>query len=145
MQKAYDANWGIRMLGLGPLPFNMGGINILALTDSPRDIKPDELNEKAFKLKNGTSRKIRAHNYFLIRQFIIRTGKESFFPTVEPGQREVLVKDKQDNLRYTIYISDEKLKGYNHIYGDFPSRYVFIRVVDQEGKIVKFGQLIYYP
>ena len=49
--KAYDANWGIRMLGLEPLPFNMGGINILALTDSPRDIKPDELDEKAFNLK----------------------------------------------------------------------------------------------
>ena len=144
MQKAYDANWGIRMLGLGPLPFNMGGINILALTDSPRDIKPDELDEKAFQLKN-VSRKIREHNYFLIRQFIIRTGKESFFPMVEPGQREVLVKDKQDNLRYTIYISDEKKKGYNHIYGRFPNRYVFIRVVDQEGKNLKFGQLIYYP
>ena len=132
------------MLGLGPLPFNMGGINILALTDSPRDIKTDELDEKAFKLKN-VSRKIRAHNYFLIRQFIIRTGKESFFPTVEPGQKEVLIKDKQDNLCYTIYISDEKKKGYKHIYGGFPSRYIFIRVVDQDGKNVKFGQLIYYP
>ena len=132
------------MLGLEPLPFNIGGINILALTDSPKDIKLDELDEKGFQLKN-VSRKIRAHNYFLIRQFIIRTGKESFFPTVEPGQREVLVYDKEDNLRYTIYISDEKLKGYNHIYGGFPSRYVFIRVVDQEGKNVKFGQLMYYP
>ena len=132
------------MLGLGPLPFNKGGINILALTDSPRDIKPDELDEKAFQLKNAT-RKIRAYNYFLISQFIILTGKESFFPTVEPGQREVLVKDKQGNLRYTIYISDKKKKGYKHIYGGFPSHYVFIRVVDQEGKNVKFGQLVYYP
>ena len=131
------------MLGLEPLPFNRGGINILALTDFPRDIKPEELDEKAFKLKNAT-RKIKAHNYFLIRQFIILTGKESFFPTVEPGQREVLVKDKGDNLRYTIYISDEKKKGYNHIYGGFPSRYVFIRVIDQEAKNVKFGQLVYY-
>ena len=132
------------MLGLEPLPFNRGGINILALTDFPRDIKPEELDEKAFKLKNDT-RKIRAHNYFLISQFIILTGKESFFPTVEPGQREVLVKDKEDNLRYTIYISDEKKKGYNHIYGGFPSLYVFIRLVDKDGKNVKFGQLIYYP
>lgn len=132
------------MLGLEPLPFNRGGINILALTDFPRDIKPEDLDEKAFKLKNDT-RKIRAHNYFLISQFIILTGKESFFPTVEPGQREVLVKDKEDNLRYTIYISDKKKKGYKHIYGGFPSRYVFIRVVDQEGNNVKFGQLIYYP
>ena len=132
------------MLGLEPLPFNIGGINILALTDSPRDIKPDELDEKAFQLKN-VSRKIREHNYFLIRQFIIRTGKESFFPTVEPGQREVLVKDKEDNLRYTIYISDEKKKGYKHIYGGFPNLYIFIRVVDLEGKNVKFGQLMYYP
>ena len=132
------------MLGLEPLPFNRGGINILALTDFPRDIKPEELDEKAFKLKNAT-RKIKAHNYFLIHQFIILTGKESFFPTVEPGQREVLVKDKEDNLRYTIYISDEKKKGYKHIFGGFPSRYVFIRVVDQEGRNVKFGQLTYYP
>jgi hypothetical protein len=132
------------MLGLEPLPFNRGGINILALTESPREIDEKDLYEKAFRLKN-VSRKIRAYNYFLIRQFIILTGKESFFPTVEPGQKEVLVKDKQDNLRYTIYISDEKKKGYNHIYGGFPNRYVFIRVVDQKGKNVKFGQLVYYP
>ena len=132
------------MLGLEPLPFNMGGINILALTEPPNEIEEKDLDEKAFKLKNAT-RKIKAHNYFLIHQFIILTGKESFFPTVEPGQREVLVKDKQDNLRYTIYITDEKKKGYKHIYGGFPSRYVFIRVVDQDGKNIKFGQLIYYP
>jgi len=64
---------------------------------------------------------------------------------VEPGQREVLVKDKEDNLRNTIYISDEKKKGFKHIYGGFPSRYVFIKVVDQEDENIKFGQLIYYP
>ena len=144
MQKAYDANWGNRMLGLEPLPFNMGGINILALTEPPNEIEEKDLDKKAFKLKNAT-RKINTHNYFLIHQFIILTGKESFFPKVNPGQREVLVKDKEDNLRYIIYISDEKKKGYKHIYGGFPSRYVFIKVVNQEGKNVKFGQLIYYP
>ena len=97
--------------------------------------------KRLFNLKMSQERL--EHNYFLIRQFIIRSGKESFFPMVEPGQREVLVKDKQDNLRYTIYISDEKKKGYNHIYGGFPSRFVFIRVVDH--KNINFGQLIYYP
>ena len=132
------------MLGLEPLPFNMGGINILALTEPPNEIEEKDLDGKAFKIKNAT-RKIREHNYFLIRQFIIRTGKESFFPTVEPGQREVLVKDREYNLRYTIYISDKNKKGDKHIYGGFPSRYVFIRVVDQEGKNVKFGQLMYHP
>ena len=39
------------MLGLEPLPFNRGGINILALTDFPRDIKPEDLDEKALRLK----------------------------------------------------------------------------------------------
>ena len=76
------------MLGLEPLPFNRGGINILALTDFPKDIKPEELDEKAFKLKNAT-RKIKTHNYFLIHQFIILTGKESFFPKATQVTLEV--------------------------------------------------------
>ena len=83
--------------------------------------------------------------YFVINQFIIKTGKEFFFPQVEIGQSEVLVKDEEGNIRYTIYISDDKKKGYKHIYGRFPNCYVFIKVIDESNDNVNFGQLINYP
>ena len=130
---------------LGLLPFNMGGINILALTGPPIDIESEDLEKKAYKVKNY-SKEMRTHNnYFVINQFIIKTGKEFFYPQVEIGQSEVYVKDEEENIRYTIYISDDKKKGYKHIYGRHPYCYVFIKVIDENNNNVKFGQLINYP
>ena len=130
---------------LGLLPINMGGINILALTGRPIDIEGADLEKKAYKVKNYSKEMRPQDGYFVINQFIIKTGKEFFFPQVEIGQSEVLVKDEEGNIRYTIYISDDKKKGYKHIYGRHPYCYVFIKVVDANSNNVNFGQLINYP
>ena len=130
---------------LGLLPFNKGGINILALGGPPIDIESADLEKNAYKVKNY-SKEIRTHyDYFVINQFIIKTGKDIFFPRVETGQSKVLVKDEEGNIRYTIYISDDKKKGYKHIYGRHPYCYVFIKVVDEKNNNVNFGQLINFP